>query len=88
MIKIGLTGQVYHVNDPCNLLENGVHQGDSITGFYIYDSSTLNSSVEDSVGIYEHTCAPYGMSLTIGGLTFQTDWTNVDLSMIIWNNYI
>jgi hypothetical protein len=87
IIQIGLTGQVNYITDPCNLLENVVHQGDLITGFYIYNSLTPDSEPSENIGFYQHSTAPYGMSLTIGSLVFQTDWTNVDFSIGILNNY-
>jgi hypothetical protein len=88
IIQIGLTGLVDSVNDPYNLLENGVHQNDSITGFYIYDSETPDSTPELTWnGLYEHTAVPYGMSLTIGEITFQTDTTDVDFVVWIENDF-
>jgi hypothetical protein len=87
LIKIGLTGQVDYVDDPYNLLENGVHQNDLITGFYLYDSATPNSEPSVEFGIYKHTSTPYGMSLTIRSLIFQTNPTNVDFVISLTNNY-
>jgi hypothetical protein len=87
LIKIGLAGQVDYIDDPYSLLENGVHQGDSITGFYIYDSETPDSDPSIYIGFYQHWTAPYGMSLTAGSLTFQTDPTNVNLEIGLTNNY-
>jgi hypothetical protein len=85
LIKIGLTGLVDYVDDPYNLLENGVHQNDSITGFYIYDSATPDSNPQSHVGEYVYSTAPFGISLTVGGLTFQTDLTNVDFRISVVN---
>jgi len=86
-IKIGFTGQVDYVGDSYNLLGNSVHQGDAITGFYIYDSATLDSEPSIYDGVYEYKSTPYGILLTIGGLTFQTDLTNVDFVISVENNY-
>ena len=89
IIKIGFTGLVDQVDDPCNLLENGVHQNDLITGYYTYDSETPDSFPQYSdQGVYRHLTAFYGMSLTISSLTFQTDSTdptNEEFEVDIWN---
>jgi hypothetical protein len=87
IIEIGLIGQVDYVDDPYNLLENAVYQGDSITGYYIYDSETPDSEPSIYDGIYRHTSALYGMSLTAGSLTFQTDPTSVDFVIGLTDNY-
>ncbi len=88
IITIGIEGVVDSIGDPYNLLENKIHQGDSTTGFYIYDSETPDSTPELTWnGLYEHTTAPYGMSLTIGEIIFQTDTADVDFMVNIWNNF-
>jgi hypothetical protein len=85
-IKIGLVGYVESIDDPCNLLENSVHQGDPITGFYIYDTSTPDSNPLTTVGDYWHTSTPYGIYLNAGEFVFQTDPLHVDFLVEICNN--
>ena len=87
IITIGLTGVVDTVYDSYNLLENKIHVGDIITGFYTYDSLTSNSATYPAYeGAYQYTTAPYGMSLTVAGVTFQTDPANVDFGLYILND--
>ncbi len=75
------------VSDQYNLLENQIYQGYAITGFYVYDSSTPNSSPWPLYeGSYLYTTAPYGMSLTVGGVTFQTDPLNTRFLVGIAND--
>ena len=87
LIIIGLTGYVRFVFDDFNLLQNAVHKGDPITGFYVYDSTTPDSNPQSMFGEYNYTIAPYGMSLTSGNLTFLTDPANVNLTIGIVDNY-
>ena len=87
LIQIGFSGIVDSVTDPYNLLENGVQTGNSISGSYIYDSETPDSEPSVYVGLYQHTTSPYGISLTIGTLTFQTDPANVNFVISTSNNY-
>jgi hypothetical protein len=87
-IKIGFAGLVDSVGDDYNLLQGAVHSGDSISGFYIYDSSTSDSEPTNiNLGFYQHSTSPYGMTITIAGLTFQTDPANVDFAIAIRDNY-
>jgi hypothetical protein len=87
-IKIGISGWVDYVSDSYNLLGNKIHQGDQITGYYIYDSTTPDSdSGNTHHGVYEHFTSPYGMSLSVGSLTFQTNPTNVDFIVGLRDNY-
>jgi hypothetical protein len=86
-IKIGFAGSVNGINDPYHLLQGAVQQGTPITGYYIYDSATTDSDPSVYTGIYKYTTAPYGMVLTIGSLTFQTDPLNVNFMIGLTNNY-
>jgi hypothetical protein len=86
IIKIGLTGLVDSVTDPYNLLENGIHQNDSITGFYVYDSTTPDTNPLPIYGTYLYASTPYGISLTITSVTFQTDPLNVNFLVSIAND--
>jgi hypothetical protein len=86
-ITIGFTSTVDEVDDPCNLLGSGVLQNDSISGFYIYDSETSDSTQELIYnGLYKYSTTPYGMSMTIGEITFQTNTADVDFMINIWND--
>jgi len=88
IIKIGLTARVDSIGDSYNLLEDKIHVGDTITGVYTYDSLTSNSATEPEYGgFYLYTISPYGMSLTVGGITFQTNPINVDFRIGLSNNF-
>ena len=84
-ITIGLTAEVRLVDDPHGMLSGHVNVGDSLTGMYTYDSCTPDSNPDVTVGDYQHSNAPYGIFLTVGGLDFQTDPTNVDFLVEILN---
>lgn len=88
IIEIGFTGLVDSVGDEYNLLEGAVQTGNSISGFYIYNSDTPDSEPDnENLGFYEHWTSPFGMTVTIGDLTFQTDSTNVDFAIGLYDNY-
>lgn len=87
LITIDLTAVVDSVYDEYNLLENKIHAGDTITGFYTYDSSALDLDPDlPDLGRYKFSTSPSGMSLTVGGLTFQTNQANIDFLIGVENN--
>jgi len=88
IIKIGFSGVVDSVSDPYNLLENGVQVSTLISGYYIYDSETPNSDSQPLYnGLYQYSNAPYGMSVVIGDLTFETNNSDADFEIAISNNF-
>ena len=82
-IKIGLTGQIDLVMDSYNLLESKIHKDDLITGFYIYDLSIPDSNPQDFASLYVYTNSPNGMSLSVGGITFQTNPNDVLFTILL-----
>ncbi len=88
IIEIGITAEIAEIDDPYGLLNGQLDVGDGITGSYVYDSDTLDSSAEPDYGEYLYTSQPYGILLTGGGFVFQFDPDNVDLWIGIGNGYI
>ncbi len=87
LVPIAITGQVTGVNDIRGLLEGRVNLGDSITGVYIYESSTPDSyPTRARSGRYEHYSPPCGITLSIGGFVFMTDPENIDFFVSIDND--
>jgi hypothetical protein len=86
LITIEIEAVVDAVEDVGNYLEGKINPGDTITGFYIYESTTPDSNPSASVGIYEHYTSPHGIFLSVGGFNFQTDLTNVDFVIGIVND--
>jgi hypothetical protein len=86
-VTIYIEAVVDTVQDSGNYLEGKISAGNLITGYYTYESTTPDSEPSVYDGIYEHTSIPYGMSLTAGGMTFQTNPANVNLIIGLTNNY-
>jgi hypothetical protein len=87
LIIINITATVDRVDDFGNYLEGKIHVGDTITGSYTYESTTLDSNPSSQVGDYEHYTSPYGASLTVGGFEFRTNPSNVDFVVEVVNDY-
>jgi len=67
-----------YINEYKDILEGKINVGDLITGRYIYDSNTPDTNPSSKVGDYHHSLSPYGVYLSAGEFTFQTDSSDVD----------
>ena len=69
--------------------------GTSVSGYYTYDESTIDANYDEleaidtnpSFGEYLHNNASYGMHVTIGDYTFETDPEDVQFAMQIFNDF-
>jgi len=86
LVTIHIEGVIDTVEDDGYYLEDQIHVGDIITGWYTYDTDTPDTNPSGNVGDYEHSTSPYGVHLTVGGFTFMTDSTNVDFLLEIIND--
>ena len=86
LITIEIEAVVDSVEDQGNYLEGQINPGDTITGFYIYESTTPDSSPLVTLGRYEHSTPPHGIFLSVGGFDFETDPANVDFVLGIVND--
>ncbi len=87
LITIEIEAVVDSVEDEDNYLEGKINPGDTITGFYIYESTTPDTNPSVYVGDYEHYTSPYGIFLSVSGFKFETDLTNVDFFIEVVNDY-
>ncbi|MHC4558019.1 MAG: PEP-CTERM sorting domain-containing protein [Planctomycetota bacterium] len=87
LVTIEIEAIVDEVTDPHNFLEGKVEVGDTITGSYVYDSSTPDSNPIQDYAAYWHYSAPAGIYLAVGGLEFKTDPDYVNYRFAISNGY-
>jgi len=87
LIGIKITAKVTVVTDPDNLLGGAIHANDTITGKYIYDSTTPDNSSDPNYGVYIMTSAPCGFEIQTGGFSFKTNSSNGYFTILIYNNY-
>jgi hypothetical protein len=60
--------------------------GMPFTGYYTYNLSTPDTHGWPTVGDYQHSSAPYGVTVTIGNRTFKTDPANVNFLIELCND--
>jgi len=87
LITIEIEAVVDSVTDDGNYLEGQISPGDTITGWYIYDTSTLDTNPSPNGGHYEHYTLPSGIFLSVGGFDFETDPANVNFLVEIENDH-
>ena len=84
LITIEIEGVVDSVDDSFGYLEGNVNIGDTITGWYTYDSSVTRLPGER----FHFNTPPCGVSLSVGGFDFQTDQSDIDFQMGIGNDLL
>jgi len=87
LVTIYITAEIDGVSDPYDFFGGAIKVGDVITGAYTYDTSTADSSQSPKIGNYWHNLPPAGTSLSVGGIEFKTDPTNVKFFIGIVNDY-
>jgi len=88
IVEINITAEISEIHDQYGLLNGQLSVGSIISGSYIYDSDTPDSSLEPDYGEYLHTSGPHGITLNAGGFVFQTDPDNVEFLVGIENGLI
>ncbi|MCX5638919.1 MAG: hypothetical protein NTX52_14680 [Planctomycetota bacterium] len=72
IVTIGLTGEITYSEWSI------FHVGDIITGNYTYDTDTPDQNPSPTIGHYQYSSSPYGVSLSVNGFILQTDPDHVD----------
>jgi len=72
-VIIGLEAIVTEVRDEDNLLFNRINIGNTVKGYYTFESTTPDTNAEDTIGDYWHYEGDYGFSLSVGGFNFRSD---------------
>ncbi len=73
IVQINIEAEVTSVDDSGNYLEGNINVGDTITGYYTYDTDTPDSNPDETAGEYWHYSSPFGVYLACNDLEFQTD---------------
>jgi len=87
LVTINIEGVVDTVEDDGYCLEDQIHVGDIITGWYTYDTATPDTNPSTNGADYWHYSPPCGIFLTVGGFEFRTDSANVNVLIEIVDNY-
>jgi hypothetical protein len=67
-------------------LDGQISPGYTITGWYTYESTTLDSNPSSHTGDYYHYSSPCGIFLTVGGFDFETDLSDVEFLLEMIND--
>lgn len=83
---IAVTGQVKSVTGNSGLINASVHVGDTVTGYYVFDTATPDGNASPLQGVYAHNAPEHGMVVEIGGLQFASDPAAVDFTIALDND--
>ena len=86
-ITFEFSGTITRVDDLGNWLEGRVIVGDVFSGSFTYDLATENTSSVPDAGSYWHYSEPYGISVDINSLKFNTDPNNVLFIASVTNDF-
>jgi hypothetical protein len=86
-VCIGINANVSAVDDPGGYLGGAIKVGDVVKGEYVYDSTASDTNSLPTVGDYNSTTIPYGITLNVEGLVFRTDPGNVNFLVEIANDH-
>jgi hypothetical protein len=86
IIRVDLHGEVTSVVDPAGLLGGQINVYDEITGFYRFDTSTLDTNPLITEGDYQQASAGCGISLNINGMLFASVTENMDFLIRVIND--
>jgi hypothetical protein len=85
-VRIVFVARVQNVYDPGEALHEAIQVGDLMRGTMTYDPATPGSNPRPGVGRYEFRQTPFGILIEAGQYVFQTDPTQVDMSIELWND--
>jgi len=87
-IIIEITGEVKEIRDlEAYPYQEIIHEGDTFTGIYTYDSATTDSSSSSDIGRYVQD-SPYGFDVSLGGFEFKTADSHVgQFGISLYDNY-
>lgn len=85
IVTIKLEGELTYVDPYLTWLNENFTVGDVITGTYVYDTATPDTSGSSRSGHYWYYSEPYGLSLSSGGYVFRTDPSNVEFLIAVLN---
>jgi len=86
LITISITAQVGRIDDDSNLFGGQIQVGDTITGFYTYDTDTPDGASTPDAGDYWFYNWPCGISLNVSGFSFKSDPNNTEFYVGIGND--
>ena len=86
-ISLYFTAHITLFNDPHDLFGGAIAEEDLVTGVITYDLDTPADIPYPYSAFYRYDWPPSGIVATINGLTFQTNFTDVNFLVNVINDY-
>ncbi|MBL7153308.1 MAG: PEP-CTERM sorting domain-containing protein [Phycisphaerae bacterium] len=87
IVRIGIEGEVSYVDGYSPLLNDLFTVGDPVSGEYVYEADPGPGNTKSGVRDYWFRSGPYGINLTVGDFTIQSDPDNLEFLIEILNDW-
>ena len=87
IVTIKLAGEVSYVDKYSPLLNELFTVGDPVSGVYVYEAEPGPGNTATGVRDYWFRSEPYGINLTVGDFTIQSDPDNLEFLIEILNDH-
>jgi len=87
IVTIRIEGEVSNVDRYSTLLNDLFTVGDPVSGEYVYEADPGPGNTRTGVSDYWFRSEPYGINLTVGEFTIQSDHDNLEFLIEILNDW-
>jgi hypothetical protein len=87
IVTMGISGYVSSIGGQQGALPEAVNLYDVISGYYIYETTAIDTNPSLTEGDYDYRSSPFGISLNLNGMIFASNPQNVDFQIVINNDY-
>ncbi len=87
IVTIRIDGEVSYVDSYSTVLNDLFVVGDPVSGEYVYEAGSGPGNTRTGVGDYWFRTEPYGINLTVGDFTIQSDPDNLEFLIEVVNDH-
>jgi hypothetical protein len=88
-IRVYFTAEIGGILDPAGYLPGEIWVGDTLVGYYVYDSEAPDSDPDPHLGDYAYFLAPNGFVIfEDSGWIFRTDTSDVDIQFLLVDSLV
>ena len=82
-IVVGFTATIFYIDDFCLCVPETITIGDTLIGYYAYESPAVDTNPDPKTGHYLYSTAPSRLVVYVDGYKLASDPDNVDISLTV-----
>src|SRR5262245_37188664 len=82
-ITVGFTATVFFIDDFCGCIPNAIDIGDTVLGYYIYESPAIDTNPDPKMGRYLYSTPPNRLVVYLDEYKFQSNESNVNIEFTV-----